>query len=211
MLNITETYCQMGKISNNLETHGEKEVTAFDIPISGITLTSEEVNALLEDPYADRWLFNTAKDVRESNVAKFEPLTLVDSYKDATVSLTMSTGALFTFQKSQISSVTLEPKRGGETIAGFKLRIRPENDQQILELLEHQNHQVRIDVADAKVQLKGGRNQQELPLNRAGADEKGDDAGGDDDSKELTHPEQLFNKGGKGASKKRASRKQASH
>jgi len=194
MLSIRETYCQQGKLSNNLEMHGEEEVTAFDIPISGITLTGEEVNALLEDPYADRWIFNNSKDVRESNVSKFHPLQMIDAYEQATVVLTMSTGAAHTFANCKITKVTLEPKRGGEVIVGFSLRLRPENEQQILDLIEHQHHSIKIDVQEGKIALKGGRKQQELPLNRAGADEEADtsSSGDTEGTEELTHPEQLF-------------------
>lgn len=180
MLNITETHATMGKLSNNLEKHGEEDVTAFDIPIDGITLRAEQVNALVEDPYADRWLFNDAKDVKEPNLAKFEPLVMSDAFEGALVSLTMSTGQLHTFADCKIKGVTLQPRRGGDTLVGFSLRLRPENEQQILDLIDHQNATIKIDVQEAKVALKGGRKQQELPL------QQGDDSGEAESAEVLT-------------------------
>lgn len=175
MLNIPETYAQMGKIANNLEKHGEQDVTAFDIPIAGIVLTGEQFNALSEDPYADRWLFNMQGEMREPNLARFEPLTLLDSFEDATVMLKCS-DAEFTFAAARVKDVTFEGKRGGDILLSFSVRVRPQNDREITVLLAHQNHEIRIDVADAKIALKGGRNQQELPLSRAGEGEQSDAA-----------------------------------
>jgi len=197
MLNIRETFAQMGKISNNLEKHGEDDVTAFDIPVSGITLTGEEVNALIEDPYGDRWLFNTVKDLREPNVAKFKPLEMLDSFEDATIVLTVPRGASYTFAGAKIKSITLDPQRGGETLVSFSVRVRPENDDQIVDLIDSQNREVKIDIADAKVMMKGGRKQQELPLARAGEGEEPEST----PDEPLTHPSQLFD-GDKGPKKR---------
>lgn len=38
MLNIAATHAILGKIANNIENHGEEEVTAFDIPVTGILM-----------------------------------------------------------------------------------------------------------------------------------------------------------------------------
>lgn len=180
MLNIPATYGQMGKLANNLEKHGEEEVTAFDIPVEGITLRPEAVNQLLEDPYADRWLFNDKGGTREPSTRKFEPFRLRDTYEGATVSMKFGDDT-FTFTECRIKDVELEPRTGGDTLLGFSVRVRPENDKQILQLLGHQNREVNIDITDARIAVKGGRKQQELPLTQA-----------QEESDEPKHPDELF-------------------
>jgi len=194
MLNIRETYAQMGKLSNNLENHGEEEVTAFDIPISGIALTGEEFNALLEDPYADRWLFTDKADLRESNVTRFKPLELIDTFDDALVQMTINEQQ-FKFAGARIKGVTFEARRGGDVMLSFDVRVRPENDKEILALIGFQNREIKIDVQDAKIAVKGGRKQQELPLATAGENEQ----------REPTHPEELFEKPKRKRAKKNGS------
>lgn len=171
MFNIAETYAQMGKISNNLEKHGEKDVTAFDIPISAVTLKPEQFNALSEDAYADRWLFSDKADIREPNLSKFEPLVLRDTFEEALVAMKVG-GDAFSFADARIKDVQFEGKRGGDILCSFNVRVRPENDKQILQLIAYQNREISIDIQDAKVCMKGGRRQQELPLNTHGEGEQ---------------------------------------
>jgi hypothetical protein len=198
MLNIQQTFAMMGKIANNLEKHGEEDVTAFEVPLEAITLTREQFNALIEDPYADRWLFTDKADMREPNLVKFKPLELVDTFEEALVSMTFGETA-YLFHDCRIKGVTFEGKRGGDIMLAMSVRIRPENPEQILALIDYQNHEIRIDVQDAKIVLKGGRKQQELALSQPV-----DDASSDEEKPEvLTHPSQLFEKPAKGKGKKR--------
>lgn len=206
MLNIQKTFAMMGKISNNLEKHGEEDVTAFEVPIDAIALTAEAFNALIEDPYADRWLFNDKAEMREPNAAKFKPLEMLDTFEEAVVSMTLGDKEHM-FHDCRIKGVTIEAKRGGDIMLGFSVRIRPENPEQIITLIDYQNHEIKIDVQDAKVVLKGGRKQQELVLTM-GKDEPNGDASNEEEKGEvLTHPSQLFEKPkgkGKGKGKKAA-------
>lgn len=207
MLNLPETYARMGKLSNNLEKHGEEDVTAFDIPFDGITLTSEQLCAFLEDPYADRWLFNTKANVRESNLARFKPLELDEIFDEATVVLTIFDTS-YTFSDCRVKDIVLLGQRGGDVLLSLNVRLRPENDDQIVTLIAQQNHEVKIDVQDAKIVLKGGRKQIEMPLSQAKADDEGGDAemvaDWPGDGETLTHPEQLFKKAPKKNGKARA-------
>lgn len=189
MLNIQSTFAMMGKISNNLEKHGDDDVTAFEVPFEAIALTREQFNAQMEDPYADRWLFTDKADMREPNLAKFKPLELVDTYEEAIVSVTFGEKA-YTFHDCRIKGVTFEGKRGGDIMLALSVRIRPENPEQIIALIDYQNHEVKIDVQDAKVVLKGGRKQGELALSQP--DEASVAAANTAKSEELTHPSQLF-------------------
>ena len=215
MLNIRETYATQGKISNNLEMHGDLEVKVFDMRMEGIVFTGEEVNAFIEDPYADRWIFNSQKEIREPNLEggkiHFEPLRVVQQFEKAVVIMTMQSGATHTFHDCRIKNVELEPKRGGETLVSFDLRVKPENDQQLLDLLEHQHHQIKIDVQEAKVVLKGGRAQSELPLSRAEGDQQPAPEG-DSSEGSTPHPSTLFEEPKNGTKKRgRKSAAQSTH
>ena len=162
MLDISQTHAHMGKISNNLEKHGTDDVTAFDIPISGILLDREQLNDLLEDPHADRWMFNETKSgAIEPATRAFEPRVLKDTFEKAVVVFTVGK-AEFTLADCKIQGIELDPENGGNTRVAFKLRVRPENDKQILALLGHQNREIKIDVAEATVAEKGGRKQSDL-------------------------------------------------
>ena len=154
MLNIESTHAVLGKVSNNIENHGDEEVTAFDIPVSGILLSREQVNQLLDDSVADRVLFNTTrtKDVQPS-LKCFEPFALKDKFDGATIRFDFGTGKgeKFTLKDCKAKGVTLEPQNGGNTLVALSIRVRPENDAQILQLLGHQNRSCKISISEAKI------------------------------------------------------------
>src|ERR1700752_4859174 len=65
MLNLDSVVCRLGKISNNLEKHRDADVTEFNIPVKGIMLTAEQLNAFTGDPHCDRSWFNTRGTLKE--------------------------------------------------------------------------------------------------------------------------------------------------
>jgi hypothetical protein len=76
--------------------------------------------------------------------------------------------------------------------------------------LEHQHHQIKIDVQEAKVVLKGGRAQTELPLARADGD--GSAAPTEGDSNGATpHPSTLFETPKNGTKRQRKNSEQSTH
>jgi hypothetical protein len=154
MLNIAPIHAVLGKISNNIENHGDEEVTAFDIPVTGILLDREQLNALLDDSVADRVLFNKTRtgDVQPS-LKCFAPFVLTDSFDGAVLSFSFGEAKKenFTLRDCKVKGVTLEPQNGGNTVVSLKIRVRPENDSQILMLMGHQNRGCQLGIAEAKV------------------------------------------------------------
>lgn len=176
MLNIAATHAIIGKIANNIENHGEEEVTAFDIPVTGILMDRPQINALLGESTADRVLFNTKRGGGvEPSLKCFAPFVLKDSYDGATVSFKFGEGAKdqFTLKDCKVKGVTLEPQNGGNTVIDLKLRVRPENDKQILALLGHQNRECTLTIAEAKVATNAAAKKQMDMLD--GGDGKGDE------------------------------------
>ena len=92
ILNLEAKVCRMGKISNNLEHHGDEWVTAFTIPITGVMLTKEELNAFMHDKYCHASWFEV-----KSNLAQpmswwgEETFAVSASYESEALTLTVST------------------------------------------------------------------------------------------------------------------------
>lgn len=176
MLNIEPTHAILGKIANNIENHGEEEVTAFDIPVTNILLDREQLNALLDDSVADRVIFNKTRagDVQPA-LKCLEPFALKDNFDGATIQFNFGTGKgeKFTLKDCKVKAVTLEPQNGGNTVVTMKIRVRPENDNHILQLMGHQNRECTLSIAEAKVATTAAAKKQMDMLD--GGDGKGDE------------------------------------
>jgi hypothetical protein len=183
----------MGKIANNIETHGDEEKTAFSFPVTGLMLTREQLNELLDDPHADRALFNTKRSGEiEPNLRALLPHHIEQNFEGATVRLKV--GELkFVLKGCKVKEVELKPQNGGNTEVSFKLYLRPEDDKQILALLGHQRREIRIGVADAKVIEKGDGAQKDLDLRDEGSAASGD--AGEEFEKSAKEQVAAFNRG----------------
>jgi hypothetical protein len=169
MLNIAMTNAIIGKVANNIEKNGEEDVTGFSFPVQGILLSIDQVKTLLEDPYADNWLFNrqAQSGIVEPITRALEPRVLKDHFDGATCGFKMGNSE-FRLTNCKVSAVTLDPENGGNTKVTLKLYVRPENDKQILAFLGYQNREVQIEIAEAKVALKGGKKQTDFIEDGAG-------------------------------------------
>jgi hypothetical protein len=161
MLNIALTHAHMGKLANNIEHHGAEDKNAFDLPITEIELSREQLNQLFDDAHAERALYNTTGtgDI-EPALPAINPIKLHEAYK-AVVAFNIG-GLEFTLQECKISNLELELQRGGVSKLSFTLRVRPEKDKQFLAFLGHQNRTIKLDVQDATIAEKGGRKQPDL-------------------------------------------------
>lgn len=136
------------------------------------------MNALLDESTADRVLFNTKRGGGvEPSLKCFAPFVLKDNYEGALVTFKFGEGAKehFTLKDCKVKSVTLEPQNGGNTVIELRLRVRPENDKQILQLLGHQNQECTLTIAEAKVATTAAAKKQLDML------DGGDGKGGDDE------------------------------
>ena len=179
MLKLDAMICRFGKISNNLECHGDDYVTEFNIPVSGVMLTAEQLNDFIGDPYCDKSWFNTTKAKLKEPMAWWErgDFRLKDSLEADACTVKVSGDRQLEFERKdelpacRISRMTLRPQVGGMTELSFQLQVRPGIGKTNLILQEHQNREVRLTVGDAKLVTKS--KQQALPL---GAAEDGDDS-----------------------------------
>jgi hypothetical protein len=170
MLDLDNKHAKVGVINNRIEKHGDKDVTAFDIPLT-VLLDPKELNNLLDDPYKHRALFETKGDVATPMFPEFSEFAMKHDLEGATVTLHIGhSGFEIEYKDSCLKGLVLAPLHGGETQLDFKLQCNPQT-KHIVKLLDAQNTEIKLSVADAKIAEKKKRKQRELPL---GPDPKAD-------------------------------------
>lgn len=175
--NLTEKTCRLGKISNNLERHGDDYVTAFTIPITELMLTKAELNALMRDKFTHQSWFDNTKTggVEPMDWWNGEEFSLSQAFDADELTITVSGGAALNFESegdpkdedyraaAKISGITLTPRSGGMTEMRLKLYVLPDIGKKNLQLQEHQHREVKVSWRDARAVEKAKR-QPELPM-----------------------------------------------
>lgn len=174
MLNLDAVICRLGKISNNLEKHGDEDVTEFNIPVQGVLIPAGQLNALICDPHCDRSWFNTRGSIREPmpwwSKGAFR---LDDKFEAGVCTITVSGDRELEFKPEKelpacrISKIRLRPQVGGMTEVSFQLQVRPGIGQENLLLQEHQNREIRLTISKSEIARARGK-QEELPLPAGG-------------------------------------------
>lgn len=159
----------MGKISINLEKHGEEEVIVFAIPITGAMLPAnlqadDPANAIAADPHFTRSIFNDNKGFLEPMPWVRSPIRIPEKYEAAHVSIKLPSDEVLEFEGARVGDIELMPTPGGMVATDYQIQLHPELDRVNLLLQEYQHHEVTITVHDAKVALKKKSKQKELPL-----------------------------------------------
>lgn len=164
MFDFSNKTVRQGKISNNLEKHGDEDVKAFDIPITCL-LDGNELDELCGGGTAKRF-FQKANGVDEpAAVFKHcEPLSFKDDFEGANVTLLIEGEGEFSYENTRVSKIELEPAIGGLTTVTFSLRVRPDDADECFALLENQNRELKLTISDAKIAKKKSGRQQDLPL-----------------------------------------------
>lgn len=166
MLDIDAMICRMGKISNNLEKHGEEDVPEFNIPLEGLMLTPEQLNAFTGDAHCDRSWFNNKRGLKEPMpwCAK-NSITHNERYDCATITMVFrDEEEQIEFKDCRLDKITLAPQLGGLTRVDLTLQLTPGLGRENLLLQGYQRREITISIADAKVALKKKDRQQALPL-----------------------------------------------
>ncbi|MBS0364923.1 MAG: hypothetical protein JSR67_03755 [Proteobacteria bacterium] len=195
MLSLDNAHCRIGKISNNLEKHGDEDVPEFNIPITGVMLNAEQLNALIGDPHCDRAWFNTRKDKTLEPMSWWErgEFRLTDKLDADVCTISFSGDRSIEFEAEEgdgeegarpacrISRMELKPVVGGMTELSFQLQVVPGIGKNNLLLQEHQNREVRITIGESRIAAKRGKQQElglDAPVNKFGEGEQ-PDAGAD--------------------------------
>jgi hypothetical protein len=126
---ISKRPCKIGtSINTRTEKHGDEDVPACDIPLVGIMLQAEELNALLGDQNAHKSLFAKAKGgaPQEPLFRQLKPFVLRDRFEDGAVTLTLGlNGDEIEFDDVTLARVTLEPRTGGLTELSVQVQCSP--------------------------------------------------------------------------------------
>lgn len=181
MFAINQATCQLGKISNNLEKHGDEEVPAWTIPVAGILIDLATLEALLHDGHASEAFFamNPHTEVLEPRVwlTYAEPIKLTEAYDGMATTIKFGSQVL-EFERSRLKDLVIGRFYPGMAQLDGKLQLYPGLDHENLVLQEAQNMPITLTVLDAKVAKSKKLRQQELPL---GSANEPSDASGDAD------------------------------
>ena len=195
MLNLTKPPGQIGpSINVRTEKHGEEDVPACDVTIDGIMLEAADLCALLEDPKAHTLLFTVDLTGTVSPAfPQFAALTLAEKFEEARVVLYVGFAPTELVLKDvKVGKIRLTPKVGGMTECKLQIQATPEPEM-IGVLSGHTNHEISIEIADAKRAAKAEKSKQK-ELNLSTAPDEPDAGTAETRSSEppLTHPSQLF-------------------
>lgn len=160
---ITEVICKPGKISNNLEKHGDDEVVVFAIPISAV-VDEATANAIAGDPYFTRSIFNDNKGFLEPMSWHRQPIAFPEKYEGAVATFRLMSDEDLEFSDARIQGIEALGQPGGMVRVDFQLQVQPGLDRENLLLQETQHHEIRLSIFDAKVALKKNAKQRNLEL-----------------------------------------------
>jgi len=176
-LTLTKRPAKLGSgINTRAEKHGDDDVPACDIPLAGIFLEREELNALLGDPSLHKALFTTmpGESTPQPVLRRFKPLQLADKFEGCTVTIIAGLSATsFMLDDVTIAKLKLEPQTGGLTAMSMQVQALAE-DLDVTALLGWLNHDVDVEVQFGTV-AKGKDKQQDLPLSTVGDNEEPED------------------------------------
>ena len=167
-LALTDEHAKMGKISNNLEKHGEAEanITGFTIPLE-LQVPRPQLAELMGDVF-DRsvWTLNsTGMLVGVDWARRLLPLALVDEVYVGVAAVLGLGGRELEYTDSRVSRIELLAfGNGGITHVKAHLYLRPGIGSENLLLQEYQEHEVAVMLSAGKLRVKADKAQAELPL-----------------------------------------------
>lgn len=162
---LTDEHAQMGKISNNLEKHGEEElITGFTLPLELSIPRPQLVDLMGKDFDASAWkVDNTPVDW----LRRVLPMELAgEVYVSVQAALVLGEEvAELTFEDCRVTHVTLLALApGGITRVSCHLYLRPGIGTKNLLLQEYQGKEIAVQLTSGKLRIKADKAQQQLPL-----------------------------------------------
>ncbi len=157
-----------GSINTRSEKHGDDDVPACDIPISGVLLSRLELNMLANDLGLYDALFRKGEGgVDEPVLRRFKPLVFDEKFEGCTVTVIAGlTATQFMLDDVRIAKIKLEPQAGGLTALSMQVQVLAEGVD-VTALLSWMNHEIDVEVQFGRIE-EGKKKQGELPLNTVG-------------------------------------------
>lgn len=167
-LALIDEHARMGKISNNLELHGEAQsvITGFTLPLE-LQVPRQQLITLMGEAF-DRsvWTIDsTGMLVGVDWARRLLPLELGDETYVGVAAVLSLGGRELEFADSRVSKITLLAfGNGGITHVKCHLYVRPGIGSENLLLQEYQEHEVAVSMSAGKLRVKADKAQQQLPL-----------------------------------------------
>lgn len=167
-LALTDEHARLGKISNNLELHGEAQsvITGFTLPIELQVPRPQLVQLMGEEFDRAVWRLDAAGMVTGTDWARrLLPLSLTgETYVGVAAALGLG-GRELEFADCQWSKIELLAfGNGGITHVKGHLYVRPGIGSENLLLQEFQEHEIAASISSGKLRVKADKAQQQLAL-----------------------------------------------
>ena len=161
-LTLTKRPATIGRaISTRTENHGDDEVAALTIPVSGILLDHDDLGRVLGDQEAHHRLFLNEEGLTRPAFIDVS-LNFGEKFKGATVKISPENGAgEFTIKPATVSKIVLEPTDGGFTHMSCQILGVPEEGNEV-DVLGILNQRCKISVRNGKLEVDDA--QASLPL-----------------------------------------------
>jgi len=165
-LALTDEHAQMGKISNNLEKHGDEDlITGFTLPLK-LRVPREQAVALMGQEF-DRscWAALGTGVVAQAWARRCTPIALHGEVYVGVASELHLGGEELTFEDCRVSDIELVGfEDGGYTLIECQLYVKPGIGDGNLLLQEYQKQEIAVQLRSGKLRIKADKAQQQLPL-----------------------------------------------
>lgn len=169
-LNLVDEHARMGKISNNLERHGEEDViTGFTLPLE-MRITRGQLQELMGEAFdAAVWAQSPVSGggsfIGADWVTRMLPLLLHGEVYEGVAAVLGLGGRELEFADSKFSRMEFVAfGLGGIAVVKGHLYVRPGIGAENLLLQEYQEHEVAVSMTSGKLRVKADKAQQQLPL-----------------------------------------------
>lgn len=176
--------CKVGpSVNSRTEKHGDEDVPACDIPIQGMMLTHDELEALVPGAHKAFFAKQRGTDFYDlTDLAKLlRPFKFVDKFEGASATLQLGIdGKEITLDKDvKIAKLVLDPQTGGMTELSITLQTTPTTDV-MAEVFAFMNREITADVSFGKKAEAKKKKQPELALDHGAGEQDADDEEEDD-------------------------------
>jgi hypothetical protein len=134
-------------INFRTQKHGDESVQATDIRVSDIELTKDEVNTLLQEPYASRALWTAGGRGKPERPVfeRIEALKLDETIESSKVAIKVG-GEEIKLGVCKLKSVTVQPMIGGVAKMSCLVQATPDIDELLADLIAGMDAGARIHI-----------------------------------------------------------------
>jgi hypothetical protein len=193
MSDLSSRTCHIGpSVNSRTEKHGDEDVPACDIPIDGIMLDHDELEALV--PGAHKAFFEKKRGSSFYDLTDFakrlRPFKYVDKFEDSRALLVLGIDGkeIELDEEVKIAKIELDPQPGGLTALSIALQCTPDTEV-MASIFAFMNQEIMAEVTfGKKAEPKKNKKQAELELDHH-AGGNGDGENPDPDAENDTEAE----------------------